>query len=401
MTLYSDAWMLASAVSNSDVRLEFWAAMGAAAGVFLFCRGFSMLRYKRIILNTPSSRVRSASIGLVEINGLAKGPRTIPAGITGESCYYYRAMAWQMRGTGRNRNWKKVADESFYVPFFVEDSTGRMLVNPQGAELDIHCNFKDKVGDSFFGGDMPENASHFLLRNGISGSETTRLEEYCIQPDNPLFVLGSLASYSGSSQWISESDTPVDLSPSHSRLNLFGPSGTAAFQALGWMPGLKVDSSSFEVPIHNASESEFVTTPNINRDRGSYAAAAVRSSSWSSVSIDEEKIGRGNIGVATREEPTQAPATPQAASQFEHRQETAGAIQGSTVGAATDVNGAFDLRPPAVICKGALNEPFMISWHSQREVVRSLAWKSTLCIWGGPILTIVCLYFLFVTWGLT
>ena len=133
------------------VKLQFWAAVGATAGVFLFLRGFSMLRCKRLIMNTPSSKIRSASMGLVEISGTAKGPQTVRAGITGQACYYYRAMAWQLRQSGRNSQWKKVADESLYVPFFIEDATGDALVDPQGAELDIHRNFKDQLGGSSFG----------------------------------------------------------------------------------------------------------------------------------------------------------------------------------------------------------------------------------------------------------
>jgi hypothetical protein len=43
----------------------------------------------------------------------------------------------------------------------------------------------------------------------------------------------------------------------------------------------------------------------------------------------------------------------------------------------------------------------MISWHSQREVVQSLAWKSALCIWGGPALTLACVYFLILSLGWT
>ena len=77
---------------HTDVtKLQFWAAVGAIAGVFLFLRGFSMLRCKRLIMNTPSSKIRSASMGLVEISGTAKGPQTRLMGITGEACYYYRA----------------------------------------------------------------------------------------------------------------------------------------------------------------------------------------------------------------------------------------------------------------------------------------------------------------------
>ena len=45
------------------------ALVGAVGGVALFFQGFRMLRYKRLILNTPFSKIRSASIGLVEVSG--------------------------------------------------------------------------------------------------------------------------------------------------------------------------------------------------------------------------------------------------------------------------------------------------------------------------------------------
>jgi hypothetical protein len=52
----------------------------------------------------------------------------------------------------------------------------------------------------------------------------------------------------------------------------------------------------------------------------------------------------------------------------------------------------FDLHPQAVLMKGAHDPAFLISWHSQRDVVSSLSWKSTLMIWGGPALTLLCAY---------
>ena len=50
--------------------------------------------------------------------------------------------------------------------------------------------------------------------------------------------------------------------------------------------------------------------------------------------------------------------------------------------------------------KGQNNPAFFISWRSQREVTESLAWKSTLMIWGGPALTLLCLYVLAMKFGL-
>jgi hypothetical protein len=44
--------------------------------------------------------------------------------------------------------------------------------------------------------------------------------------------------------------------------------------------------------------------------------------------------------------------------------------------------------------QGTNNKAFLISWRSQQEVARSLGWKCTLMIWGGPGLVLLSLYFL-------
>jgi hypothetical protein len=44
--------------------------------------------------------------------------------------------------------------------------------------------------------------------------------------------------------------------------------------------------------------------------------------------------------------------------------------------------------------KGRNAPTFLISWRSQREVAKSLAWKCTLMIWGGPALALASLYLL-------
>ena len=54
----------------------------------------------------------------------------------------------------------------------------------------------------------------------------------------------------------------------------------------------------------------------------------------------------------------------------------------------------FDPNPAVVLMKGKNNPTFLISWRSQREVAQSLGWKCTLMIWGGPALSLLCVYFL-------
>jgi len=41
----------------------------------------------------------------------------------------------------------------------------------------------------------------------------------------------------------------------------------------------------------------------------------------------------------------------------------------------------FNLTPPVVLMKGENNPAFLISWRSQKDLVRRLAWKSAAMIW--------------------
>src|SRR5260370_42318738 len=59
----------------------------------------------------------------------------------------------------------------------------------------------------------------------------------------------------------------------------------------------------------------------------------------------------------------------------------------------------FDLHPRAAITKGEHNQFFMIFSQSQREVAFYLEWEAIACIWGGPVLALLSLYVLIVSWA--
>jgi hypothetical protein len=282
--------------SRNEGRLIAWAAIGAAAGVYLFFRGFRMLQFKRLILNTPLSKVRGASMGMVELSGMAVGPTTIPAGITGDPCYYYRATAWEREETGGRSQWKRVADERLFVPFFVQDDTGRMLVNAQGADMDVHRNFKDEFGGSFFGStDMaPGTVENFLLRYGIAGRHV-RLEEYCIKPEYPLFVLGTLGENHAHSYAVPEKH----VSAFSSSINLGWNSrstGNGFSRLFGVTPGKQMAMGS---PASRSARPSM--TPSGRPSQVAARPAAAVASSWSSISMDEvhPPVAASKIAAAT------------------------------------------------------------------------------------------------------
>ena len=278
-------------VAVIDVRLAVYAVIGIVAGIVLFYRGFRMLQFKRLVLNTPFSKIRSASMGLVEVSGTATGPQTIPAGITGAACYYYCATAWELRQSGNSRQWKKVAEETLYVPFFVDDSTGRLMVEPQGADLDVHRTFRDEFDKSLFGSNMfPENVTQFLARNGVGASGNIRLEEHCIEPGYPLFILGTLAQNSNRANSAPATHVLVPTSSIRSRSSFSFSFGSTN----GWFQGLTgISTTSFGGSATQIPMSRVADAP----PERIAASATVAPGNWSSVSMDDvHPLAQGHGG---------------------------------------------------------------------------------------------------------
>ncbi len=354
-----------------------WAALGACVGAYLFYRGFRMLARKRLIMNTPASKIRSAAMGLVEVSGLAVGPYTMNAPITGESCYYYRTMAWQLKQSGKNKEWEKVADESLHVPFYLDDNTGCVLVDPQGAEMDIHRDFHDEFSGSFFSSslDVPANVASFLARHGASPDMKTKVDEYCIKPKNFLFILGTLAENPG----LAVSPTPVR--------SLTSDQHTVAFHIPGTLGG-----GSLSTGVTSTRSELFAAF------KGDMAPEEIiRLSPDTRPAHSSDMTQQGKIAVAMMKAGITNPAA-WAAAGVEYPGVTV-ATAGNGTSTAPLPAEEFDLSPKAVLMKGAHDPAFFISWQSQRDVVKALGWKSALMIWGGPALTLSCVYILAAQFG--
>lgn len=370
----------ASLLLTPITELWLWATLGAFAGLILFYRGFRILQRKRLILNTPTSKIRSASLGLVEVSGLAAGPHTIQAPVTGKACYFYRTLAWELRKSGKNQEWKKVADESLHVPFYVDDSTGLLMINPQGAETDLHRDFHEEYSNSFFATDeMPEAVRGFLLRYGVSGEHKTRIEEYCIKPKNALFVLGTLAENPG----VEAGPKPVQTqgpSIASFNINVAGENkkiAVAVEPTPGTLiPAIKLKTETEQEIIKLSPKRQPLTASEMTQ-QGKIAAALLKAginspAAWSAAGINDPAaavaLSTGIQGTATANLDTSASPAP-----------------------ATE---QFDLRPKVILMKGENDPAFFISWRSQREIVRSLGWKAVAYIWGGPALTLISVYIL-------
>jgi hypothetical protein len=356
--------------------LSVLACLEIAGGLYFFSIGFQLLARKRLLLATPNSRIRSAALGLVEINGVATGPHTMPAPITGKACFLYRAIAWQ-KSEGNNHEWQKVADETLHLPFFVDDTTGNMLIEPLGADLDLHRDFREEYSASmFFTSDVvPPWVGAFLARHGVNTDHELRIEEYSIKPGDPLFVAGTLAENPGvevrpiSPRAVGRE--PGDNSPTPEIIRLYGGA-----------PASSADGMSQQAKIAAALTRAGITKPE----------------AWSAAGVPFQSVTIANNSIASNPMANK-PMT--AAVQVQERTSVASnklddqrALQNQ------DEPSDFNLTPPVVVMKGANDPTFVISFRSQKEFVGALAWKSAGMVWGGSAITLLGLYMLLAQMGL-
>jgi len=383
--------------SSDNTSLLVWSAIGFCAGLYLFFQGFRLLQRRRLILDTPSSKIRSAAMGMVEISGLAAGPYTMAAPITTRPCYYYRTVAWEWKRRGKSSSWVKVAAECMHLPFFLDDNTGRVLVDPRGAELDLHRDFEQEFCDSFFTtkDPAPDNVRSFLARHGIATSNKIKVEEFCIKPKNSLFVLGTLAENPG---------LEVGPQPIHDAEATSFSAGDALSFTLG------MTSFSFGSGGSSDFDDAALAGRVLAQPSQSHATQVIRLSTDANSTKAADMSQQQKIAAALMKAGISNPAAWAAAGVADPALHVSSAPvgggtgqHGPTAGNGGDPgipqNGApngFDAHPPVVLMKGTNNKTFLISWRSQQDVARSLGWKCALMIWGGPgpALALLSLYFL-------
>jgi hypothetical protein len=127
---------------------------GIAGGCFLFGRGFGVWRRKRTVEDTPRARVRSMALGRVALEGRAGlWARELRAPISGVECCWYRFHVEEERRTRKGSKWCTLArGDSSDWPFYLEDDTGRVLVQPKGAQMVVSDDLRETNPDLETGG---------------------------------------------------------------------------------------------------------------------------------------------------------------------------------------------------------------------------------------------------------
>src|SRR2546423_1479861 len=90
--------------------------VAAFTGPPMFVHGFRDFRIRQLIQNTPTSRIRSMPMGLVEVTGAVEARSTVTAPFSGRSCVF-----WEVEIATRTRRgaWTTVHHNASGHPFYV------------------------------------------------------------------------------------------------------------------------------------------------------------------------------------------------------------------------------------------------------------------------------------------
>lgn len=158
--------------------LTFIVATGAFPALLAggcFAGGIHFLRLKRQIENTPTSRIRSLAMGMVEVRGRAERLYAVVSPMTQMACVYYRLRCYRRERNG----WRLTStDSSGDIPFALRDDTGRITVDPRGAAVRPRTRQEGTPGGST------------LFASAHRGDGDEKWVEEVIAEGTPLYVLG-------------------------------------------------------------------------------------------------------------------------------------------------------------------------------------------------------------------
>lgn len=117
-----------------------------AFGLLLFYGGFQNYRKYRLLEDTPVMAIRSIPMGLVHIRGKATGDARLTSPLTRVPCFLYCVLVEEhSRQHGQDR-WSLRLRHADKMNFYVEDATGKALVDSHLAELVLDETFAAETG---------------------------------------------------------------------------------------------------------------------------------------------------------------------------------------------------------------------------------------------------------------
>lgn len=165
------------------------------SGGWLWVSRWSKVRH---LLDTPTSRIRSAAQGYVELAGVLRDLPDVPvmlAPLTTKPCIWWRYRIEEYRSSGKRSSWRIVEKGCSERPLRLCDATGDCLIDPQGAEV-LPARRESWTGDLRHPRGQPRSG----LFAWFDGNRRYRYTEERLHADEPLYAIGDFRTAGGGRQ---------------------------------------------------------------------------------------------------------------------------------------------------------------------------------------------------------
>jgi len=165
----------------------------------------------RTIEDHPTAAIRSAHQGYVELEGTGKYFDDDPANapLSKKPCIWYR---YKIERRKKDGGWETLESGTSSETFILDDGTGRVVIDPDGAE--VVTRIKETWTSHGSGAMGSPESVRFARRLGVPGAlagDTYRHTEERLLPNKPLYVLGMLKNYNSLTDGPSLKEEITDL----------------------------------------------------------------------------------------------------------------------------------------------------------------------------------------------
>jgi hypothetical protein len=387
-------------MSHPSSNFDFWLLAGFGSGVYSFFKGFRVYREYRVVEDTPEVPIRSIAMGLVRIHGKACGDQLVTSPVSHSPCYFYKIDIEKWKSDGKSSSWSHYRTDTDGVNFYLEDTTGKVLVNAHNAEYDLYKSCKREVkGD----GSTQSSWSAAAGSSTTSGATDAELLSYVNQ-----------ASVKRISSWIERGLRAVGPQSDPSReqtrmaaLEMFShpPGGSDFVQKLVAAQAPRVEQKLAAMGQQSDPDKERARLEAIEAFKYPFGSPEFT-----------EHMQRA---VETQRDPEAARKFLAHMESFQRGGESGFAVNLTPASGRYrfteycilpdhwyDVTGTCVENPNAkdehdrnLIIKGQNEPTFLISWKAEKQVESSLRRRAALYVFGGAALAVVCLGILLAKFG--
>ncbi|MCP4062392.1 MAG: hypothetical protein GY740_03845 [Gammaproteobacteria bacterium] len=126
------------------------AAASIIAALLLLWLSIRTVKFKRLIEAVPTSSTRGLSFGVSELKAIVDVDEDHPPlrdPLKNEKCVAFDYKVEEKRGSGKNEKWRVIEHREELAPFWLEDSEGKVLVQPDGAKIEYPQYHSERRGD--------------------------------------------------------------------------------------------------------------------------------------------------------------------------------------------------------------------------------------------------------------